>query len=84
MTALNGPVRRWRGLLLDVGEVALDGVAGREVDEEESRFVIPPSRSVAWLEPCTCEPAMSLYERSIIEAGRLTASQLHIRSREMM
>ena len=47
MTALKGPVRRWRGFdveLLDVGEVAVAGVAGRE---EVSRFVIPPRRSVA-------------------------------------
>lgn len=33
MTALKGPVKRWRGLLdeEDVGDVAVEGVEGREV-----------------------------------------------------
>lgn len=67
MTALKGPVLRFAGFEEDVGDCICDGVLGREVPVAvaltlSTRLVIPPKRSVAWMEPWTCEPAISLYE----------------------
>lgn len=60
MTALNGPVKRFREAE-SVVELR-EGVSGREGDGpvEDMRFVNPPSRSVAPAEACICEPAISL------------------------
>ena len=62
MTALNGPESFLRPLLLLLlGAVADAGVDGREVPLMVSaKEVIPPSRSVAVAEACTCEPAIRL------------------------
>lgn len=65
MIALKGPVNRCRGLEAEEEEEDGDvGVEGEESDALDltlsTKEVIPPSRSVAWFEPWTCEPAISL------------------------
>lgn len=64
MIALKGPVNRCRGLGAEEEEDGDVGVDGEERDVLDltlsTKEVIPPSRSVAWIEPWTCEPAISL------------------------